>query len=409
MHSRYLNKAQQRNTFLQQNFLLLLIPMFLVLFADSYMGYGFPVILRQAIGSTFGMGLVMAFSSVVGVYIDLFIPRVFGDRSWRKILLLGLIIGISFPIFSYLGGTYKLLAFLLAASAAWGIYYELILFASQDFVSNEEAPEVHERDWALFNIVWQITILIAPILAGVVVEQGITEFTLLGLFFYVIAVVIFLAIIWRKQKHQKSNVLEVILVPVYQVSRLSFYFTRLFSHFVSSFSTTALSATYWNLGALFGLLLENSHFPDWAIFTSYSSGLLIGSILKLRFQFKNKHKAIFYFLLCSGTLLIPVTFINDSLLICGCIFLSTICMAFALPLINSLFSLEAAKAGIEEMYVISIERLAVSAAYIVVPPLLGLTVDYLGFGSTFSIVGSLVAISALFSLSKLQKSTKDRT
>lgn len=304
--------------------------MFLWLLADSYLGYGFPILLEKSLGGTTVMGLVLSFSSLVGITMDFLVPRIFGDRSWRRILFLGLVMGLFFPLFAYLGVVSGSILMFLAASAVWGIHYEFIMFGSQDFVSNEEKATNHERDWTIFNINWQLAILIAPIIAGTLIVEGIVEYAGFAVLFYAGALITFILLITQRfRRNEKSAPIHV---PNYDLAKFGIYIRKLFFPFLATLTLITVNTIYWDLAGLFGLHLSNSHnFPDWGIFTSYSAGMLVGTLIKLRFHFENKKLAASKFILLTGVFLLPVMFIENPWLICATLFISSIFSAFAYP------------------------------------------------------------------------------
>lgn len=76
---------------------------------------------------------------------------------------------------------------------------------------------------------------------------------------------------------------------------------------------------------------------------------------------------------------------------------------------STIYSHEAENAKDDEMYVLSVERMTGSLAYIIMPTLLGILADKFGFAGTFSMFGLLIACSALFLFAKAMRSTRKET
>ena len=90
------------------------------------MSYYFPVILGNTLESNALVGVVMAASSIMGLVCDLIFPQLFKRKSWKFLLITGIILGISFPITTNLGRHFTAFIIFVLASVLWGIYFEFI-------------------------------------------------------------------------------------------------------------------------------------------------------------------------------------------------------------------------------------------------------------------------------------------
>ncbi|GAB4026454.1 MAG: hypothetical protein Fur0011_2220 [Candidatus Microgenomates bacterium] len=81
------------------------------------------------------MGLMMALSSVVGFVMDLVFPQLLRSSGVRK-LAGGALLGALIFLLSMLYSTWwSYLLIIAMGMAAWGIYYELDSFMTQQFVA----------------------------------------------------------------------------------------------------------------------------------------------------------------------------------------------------------------------------------------------------------------------------------
>jgi len=366
--------------------------MFAVLFADSFMAYGFPIVIEGAVNNPASMGLILAFSSMVGVVFDLLVPRLFGDRSWQRILFTGILVGMLFPILVFLGISQQIVLLLFIASAAWGIYYELILFASQDFISNEESAKLQDRDWSIFAIIWHIAILLAPIIASRFIDTSYQAFTTFGLILYAIALGLFWLVLARKRSLAK---LKPLLPPIYSFKKQLKYLSGLFFYFIISITVTLLTALHWGFGGLYGEELMIQNVPSWLIFTGFSGGLLLGSLIKLRFHIPATKKSLAVIMCLSGICLALTSVVSDAILIALLIMASTTFLAITEILLATIFSRQGELAKQDEIYALNIERLGISIGFIIFPIVLGLVSENIGYGKTFSLAGIAVTIIAL--------------
>lgn len=130
-----------------------LIILFFVLLSDAVLSDWVPGYLQGVLGSPLAMGLMMALSSVVGFGMDLIFPKLLRSSGVRK-LAGGALLGALIFLVSMLSSTWwSYLLILVMGMAAWGIYYELDSFMTQQFVAGV-APS-HERSsvWGVVGVV----------------------------------------------------------------------------------------------------------------------------------------------------------------------------------------------------------------------------------------------------------------
>lgn len=130
-----------------------LIILFFVLLSDAVLSDWVPGYLQNVLGSPLKMGLMMALSSVVGFVMDLIFPQLLRESGVRK-LAGGALVGALVFLFTMLSSTWWSYALIIALGmAAWGIYYELDSFMTQQFVAGV-APS-HERSsvWGVVGVV----------------------------------------------------------------------------------------------------------------------------------------------------------------------------------------------------------------------------------------------------------------
>lgn len=370
-------------------FSLFLIPMFAVLFADSFMAYGFPVVLDSAIANAGSLGLILGFSSLAGIICDFVLPRMFGDRSWKRLLGLGIVIGTFFPLLTLLGVNSQSVILMLLASASWGIYYELVLISGQDFISNEEAMDSQSRDWSIFAIVWHFAILFAPIIASILIDNSVTEFITGAFAIYLLALILYWIILVRRKGPQAE--LLAVERPPYSFESQKKYLRSLFFYFVIAIGLTLLTSLYWGYAGLFGEYFATTGSPSWLIFTGFSAGLLVGSVIKLRVNIPATQKSLAISLLLSGITLSLTIFSAEPLVITSLIFVSTIFLAMTEILLATVFSVEGELAQKEEMYALNVERLGISFGFIIFPVILGSILDATNFSVTFALAGVVAA------------------
>lgn len=112
-----------------------LVILFFVLLSDAVLSDWVPGYLQGVLGSPLLMGLMMALSSVVGFVMDLVFPQLLRSSGVRK-LAGGALLGALIFLLSMLYSTWwSYLLIIAMGMAAWGIYYELDSFMTQQFVA----------------------------------------------------------------------------------------------------------------------------------------------------------------------------------------------------------------------------------------------------------------------------------
>lgn len=368
------------------------IPLIIILFADSFMAYRFPVMVDSVIGSYTVMGFIMGLSSLVGTAVDIILPKVVKEGAYGRMFIVACMFGLIFPISTFLGVRSEQLIWFIIAVACWGTYYELMLFAEQDLIAQEEKPSVFVRDWTLVSLCWHGVILVAPLLAGMLLDLPHYIGDSVGLSVYLLSAICFSGLLWLFSVRKKIRLHSKILSHAPAVRAQ--YLKLLWIPMVASFCLTAWSNLFWVLGALFGEQFTQHGHPAWIIFVTYAAGVLVGSLIELKLTVRNPLRVALVGLIGAGVSLVPVVWVHDSpSIIYAEVFVAAMLFAIAVPLIDSVFTTATLSNPDDELEIIRLQRIMVSLAFMIFPPLLGISADYFGFASTFSIVSFLVAVT----------------
>ena len=117
-----------------RNFVRLLLfsfPLFFILLADNVMSYVFPIVVQTSLHSNTWLGIVMALSSVCGIFCDFLFPQLLVGRSWRFQLFAGIVFAFLFPVTLQLGAFFTSVYLFILATLIWGVYYEFLQFSQQ--------------------------------------------------------------------------------------------------------------------------------------------------------------------------------------------------------------------------------------------------------------------------------------
>ncbi len=378
-------------------FSLFLIPTCIMLIAESTISYYFPIVVERNLDSNLLLGIVMASSSIAGIFLDIITPKLFKKQSWKLFIFLGTSLSVGVTILAYSGQKFFPFILFILASIVWGIYYELLFFGYRAYIVKESKVYSYSRNWGIINAFGSLTVMIGPVLGAYLINSPeLFLFTLLLL--QLVSLVIFLSIFVNRKshyssKHQNEIVVDSKFKTVKVWIRLGWLLKTVI---LTSFSVSIMHATYWTIGGLFGEeLAKDSAIPEFLIMTIYGLALLVGSFAISAIAPRwHKKKIAQASLVISGITMSLISLSNDKATIITLIFLSTSVLGVADSLRESIFSDLAARGEFTEMHILSLSGLSTSLSYIVGPILIGIISDFANYQNAFGIMGISVAIFA---------------
>lgn len=385
--------------------LVFTLPLFFIFLADSILSYVFPIVVEQKLNSNLLMGIVMSASSVVGVICDLAFPQLLKEKTWRFQLISGIIIALSFPILLHLSGLVAAFALFLLASMLWGVYYELLLFAQQEFIVTEEKTKSYSRDWGIVFGTIQLTWIMGPIIGSLLLQQIDFARTTVVLVLQGLALVFTFILIFFTPYHHKIKRSESKIKVAFNLFRELGYWKILsraiLPVLIMGIMTEVVEATFWTIGGLFGREITSDNGFDWILFTAFSVPLIIGSMILARLNIKSHKKLLSQLaLLLCGILLATVYFSSlSTVLLLILVGASSLFFAFASPLNEAVYSDLIDRVGAEkQLHLLGLAKANSSAAYIITPVVVGYLADQTGYHVTFALVGLFAALIAIFLL-----------
>jgi len=187
---------------------IFLLPLAIFRLSDSILSYIFPIVLEGHVNSNIAIGLIMALSSVVGLICDFVLPQIFPNKSWKFLLVVGILASLLFPVAVALGDIFGLISMFVIAVVIWGIYYEFILFTEQSFVVNEFKKEEYSKTWGVLGVMIDLTGIIAPILGSMLLIWGTLAYSSVTVLMNILAL-IFTIILITTGEHESKNVSKV--------------------------------------------------------------------------------------------------------------------------------------------------------------------------------------------------------
>jgi MFS family permease len=370
--------------------------LFFVFLGDGILSDWIPSFVQDSLGSSFLMGLVISFSSIVGFGMDLIFPQLFRGVKTRKMLLMA--IGASLLFCGLLIWSVALpwVIIFLVSMGVWGVYYEFLGFGSQMFVSETIPATARSGVWAVMGGFKSLAYFLGPIIGSfLAINKGNYSVVIVAA-----ASVFFGYLIWALTgRNKKEIVYDEPLEKVNVVEEIKHWWVLLehiWPVLLISLIMGLVDATYWTTGAV---LSDNMAKQTWwggMFLPLYTLPMVfVGIAIAKLGIYKGKKKIAEIFMLVSGVLLTFLGLSNSVFVVLIISFLVGTMFSFSWPLTDAVYSDIVSRMGREGKHVVGLSGSTVSLAYIVGPILAGLISQFAGEKGTFVLVGVVVIIAAV--------------
>ena len=365
-----------------------------VFLADAVLSYWVPNFLEKTVENTAWVGLIMGFSSVVGLLVDLILPQVLVGVTVRKLVLFSIISSFVFS-FSLYGATWvPVIILILFAMAVWGIYYEFLRFAQQQFIADSTPLRYHPAAWGILGVFKASAYFLGPIIAGNLTPVAGRDALYLALLFTSIS---FLALFLFHKSHDRPLDIEMDKANIFREFE---HWVVLFEHvwpvIIMSLVMGIIDASFWTVGAIWNETLSEKGWLGGMFLSSYIlPSLFVGFAVAKWGIYKGKKKLAEKFLLVSGVLFAILGFYETVAWQVGVVFLASTLLSAAYPLVEGVYSDIVARMGRERKHMIGLSSSTFSLSYIVGPPLSGFIANLVGVQKTFVVLGVLTAVIAV--------------
>ena len=362
--------------------------LFFILLSDAVLSFWVPNFLQGSLGSAFLMGIVVSFSSIVGFTADLVFPQLLKNYSVRKLILSAILLGVLFIASLFWGTTIPHVLIFLIAMAVWGIYYEFLGFGVQQFIADTMSLKMRVEGWAIVGIFKSLAYFLGPIFAGWLIMRG--EYILL---FVCLTFVLFGYLTYTSisKTHDRKVSIEANNVNLWrEISHWKELFPRIWPILTISLLMGTIDASFWTVGAVWTEKLSQIHPFGFFVLPAYELPFLFIPLMFTRLNiFEGKKALSEKLILTSGLLLILLIIKTGVITKILIVFLSSIFLAGAKPLVDAVYTDIVARMGVERKHLVGLSSSTVSLAYIVSPALAGFLASRFGETATFVIIGVL--------------------
>lgn len=380
----------------QALYLLSLVILFWAVF-DGITTYITPLVLTQGGLSKTAMGLIIGSSSIFGAGFDFLMCKLFKNSYYRRIFLA--MFAFSFFYLLALAAAKTPWLFLLAM-VLWGVYYDLKNFGSFDFVVRFTKIQEHSSSFGVISVFQAGGYLLAPIIAGLLIGDtvGISPFIVSG-GFLIVAFVILLGLFSRESAYTQEE-----LEPQYRYRGI-LYELKLWRRLdrvllpvlVMVAMLNIIDAFFWTIGPLLAESFTSMHQFAGVFMAAYELpvllvGWLVGSVTR---KFGKKRTA-FLSLLTGSLVLIMLGYLTEPLLMIAAVFFSSMLLTLAWPALRAAFADYINETGKYEKEIEGLEDLYTNIGYVLGPALAGFLADWLGNSKTFSVLGVMGVLTAIY-------------
>jgi len=368
--------------------------LFFILLGDAILSFWVPNLLQNSLKSSTVMGFIMSFSSVVGLGTDLVIPQLLKGISVKNLVILSVVTSLIFSI-SLIESTFlPLILVFLFAVAVWGLYYEFLGFAQQQFVADTVPLKLRSGAWGILRVFRDLAYFLGPMIAG----WALTKSEIYPAFLAIVFVVIgFLILHFSKKTHERP--IEIDIKEINFVKELE-HWGVLFKHvwpiLVLSILLGLIDSFFWTIGAIWTEKLAKESFWGNMFLPLYTLPALFMGFIVVRFKiYKGKKKLAIKFLFLSGLLLAMLGIFNSVYWQLLVVFLASLALSVVYPLTDGVYTDIVVRMGQERKHMIGLSNSTSSIAYIIGPIIAGFLASFFGEKNTFVIMGIFTALVSM--------------
>lgn len=378
--------------------------LFFILLADAILSDWVPNFMQISLGSPILMGLTISFSSVVGFGADIIFPQLFKGTSVKKLMLLATVSGILFALFLLVSVARPLVVIFLLAMAIWGVYYEFLGFANQQFVAETAHARERAQVWAIMGVFKNLAYFLGPILGGVLMAGGDKTVVLVA---GLITVGSYILLSFLKFSSKKAEVSMEEINVVKEISHWWVLLEHVWPVLVISLILGIVDATFWTTGTVLTEVLAKESWWGSMFLPMYMlPSLFVGFLIVKWGIYKGKKKWAEIFMFLGGLFLVFLTFSKGIAWQLLMVFLSSVMLSFTYPLTDAVYTDIVSRMGRERKHLIGLSSSMVSLAYIIGPVLAGIITNQVGERSTFVTMGVMTSVVSLFLLVVTPKKLK---
>lgn len=363
---------------------------FLIVF-DGIVAYMLPVLMDKRGFSTSTIGLVVSTSSIVGAAFDFLLARFLRSVNIRRLFLFLFLVSAACSIVVWQASTVSMF---LAAMALWGIYFDLYIFSTFDFVARYTKQSEHATSFGFIQMCASMGGLVAPLLATsafLINGSGRQFYVAWGAL--ILSALCFIALAARlkgadEYVHDSGTRKKTFMHELRLWKKIG---SLIRSPLVLTLTLHVFNGLFWTLAPLY----PSNEIPYFnaALLTAYGLPvLLVGWLVGPITRQLGKKRTAFGSVMVGSLILSLVSSIQNPLAIIACVFLSSSFFGLAWPAISGAYADYISETPVREEEIEGVQDFFGNGGYIVGPIAAGLLADIVGIPTTFTLFGIFGAV-----------------
>lgn len=377
---------------------------FWVLF-DGIVSYITPLLIVEQGISESTMGLIIGSSSLFGAGFDILLSTFLRNTHYRRLFLLLFVFSGIYPLL--LGNATTIPLFILCM-AIWGLYYDLLVFGTFDFISKVSLSSEHASNFGVVDVFKSLGYLLAPIFAGLLIADAVGWSPLvLAWIFLGAAFILFLFLSRKDNQEHEVHKRKSLLVHAGQLVVVSRIGKQLLPVLLLSGMLYTFDAFFWTVGPLYSEKLAHLHPLGGLFIAAYTlPTLFIGWVVGFVTKRFGKKRTGLVGLFIGSLVICLLYFISQPLGILGIVLIASTCLSISFPAVQGAYVDYISETPEYEKEIEGLADFFGNVGYVVGPILGGFSAQLFGYQGTFASLGLFGIIGALFLLLLTPKKIK---
>jgi len=372
--------------------------LFFLRLSDSIISFWAPNQIQASLGNPVIMGAIISFQSIVGLGADLIFPKILKSVRVRQLVFWAILVSALTSFFLTAGAIKPFIAIFLVTMTLWGIYYELVGFASFQFIGGTVPSQMRAGAWAFTGIFLNLAYFLGPFIANAILNKGflITQGTILV---FLVGALVLLTL--TKKVHDIPATVDFLdLNPWVEFKHWLTLSEYIWPIIVISLVLGFIDSTFYTVGSIWTEKL--AHFNPWGIWflpLYLLPSICLGIPLARMRIGVGKKKLSEKYLALAGIILAGIGLSESVHWQLTIVCLSSSALAVCYPLLGSVYSDLIGRMGSQKKDMIGLTNSVTNLSYIIWPTFAGIITASVGERFTFAYLGIgvfAVAVVLLF-------------
>lgn len=371
--------------------------LFFLRLSDSIISFWAPNQIQTSLQSPVIMGAIISFQSVVGLAADLIFPKVLKSARVRGLVFWAIMLSALTSFSLSAGAVRPLIAIFIVTMALWGIYYELVSFASYQFIGGTVPPVIRPGAWAFTGIFLNLAYFLGPFIANMILNKGflITQGTIV---IFLVAALLLLTLT-RKMHDAPTTVDFLNLNPWVEFKHWLTLSEHIWPVIIISLLLGFIDSTFYTVGSVWTEKLSAVNpWGAWFLPLYLLPSICVGIPLAHWEISNGKKKLTEKFLAVAGLILAGISISGSIPWQLAIVGLCSSALAVCYPLLGGVYSDLIARMGSQKKDMIGLTNSVTNLSYIIWPTFAGIITVSVGERMTFAYLGVGVFVVAVILL-----------